>query len=257
MSVLDIDKVLDELRRGRMDARTARTLLSLDAIESVGGFAKVDVARRRRTGTPEVILAETKTLAETKAIAKKMLEKSGVAIVSRLGVRDRAKLAAFLRKQGATVSTARRTTTVLARSRRRGRIAGRVGIMAAGTSDIGIAEEARLMCESMDCECATAYDVGVAGLARVFPALEAMAKFGADALVVVAGMEGALPTVVASLTDVPVVGVPTSVGYGYARRGLAALASMLQSCAPGLVVVNIDNGIGGGAAAARIARRAR
>lgn len=240
-----------------MDAKTARSLISLGTIESVGKFARIDVARRERTGTPEVILAGTKTFVETKAIAKKMLEKSGVVLVSRLRTQDRSKLVAFLKKQGAKVSTTRRTTTVLARTRRRVRIAGKIGIMAAGTSDIGTAEEARLMCESMDCECVTAYDVGIAALGRVFPALETMLKAKVGAIVVVAGMEGALPTVVASLTDIPVVGIPTSVGYGYARKGLAALASMLQSCSPGLVVVNIDNGIGGGAAAAKIARRAR
>lgn len=240
-----------------MDAKTARSLISLGAIEQVGGFARVDVSRRERTGVPEVVLAETKTLSEIKAIAGRLLSKNGVVIVSRLKARDRARLAAFLRGKNATIRPARRTTTLLARTARRQRTVGKVGIIAAGTSDIGTAEEARLMCESMDCECVTAYDVGIAALGRIFPALEVMLKAKVGAIVVVAGMEGALPTVVASLTDVPVVGVPTSVGYGYARHGAAALASMLQSCSPGLVVVNIDNGIGGGAAAARIARRAR
>ena len=254
---MELDEVLESLRRGRISTRTARSLLSIGAIESVGGFARIDVSRRERTGSPEVILAETKTFAETKAIARRMLAKSGVVLVSRARARDRAKLAAFLRGEGASVSLARRSTTILARSKKRARVAGRVGIMAAGTSDIGVAEEARLMCESMDCECSTAYDVGVAALGRLFPALEEFSKCGVGSIVVVAGMEGALATVVTSLTDVPVVGVPTSVGYGYARRGLAALASMLQTCSPGLSVVNIDNGIGGGAVAARIARRAR
>lgn len=240
-----------------MDAKTARSLLSLGTIEPVAKFARLDVSRRERTGTPEVVLAETKTLAETKAIAKKLLSMNGSVLVSRVVTKDRAKLVAFLNKEGATVSPARRTRTVLARMHPPRKITGRVGIMAAGTSDIGTAEEARLMCESMDCKCITAYDVGIAALGRVFPALESMIKAKVGAIVVVAGMEGALATVIASLTDVPVVGVPTSVGYGYAHRGLAALASMLQSCAPGLSVVNIDNGIGGGAAAARIARRAK
>lgn len=254
---MDLDEVLESLRRGRMDTKTARSLISLGTIESVGDFARIDVSRQERTGTPEVIFAQTKTLAETRAIAKKILAKSGVVLISRVCTKDRAKLVATLRSQGAKISLARRSTAILARTKRRARIAGRVGIMAAGTSDIGIAEEARLMCESMDCECVTAYDVGIAALVRVFPALEEMVKAKVSAIVVVAGMEGALATVISSLTDVPVIGVPSSVGYGYARRGLAALASMLQSCSPGLAVVNIDNGIGGGAAAARIARRSR
>ena len=113
------------------------------------------------------------------------------------------------------------------------------------------------MCEAMDCACVTAYDVGIAALGRVFPAVEEMVRGDVGAIIVVAGMEGALATVVSSMVDVPVIGIPTSVGYGHGGGGAAALASMLQSCSPGLATVNIDNGIGGGAAAARIARRAR
>ena len=249
--------MLESLQQGRMDTKTARSLVPLCTIKSIDGFARIDISRLERTGTPEVILAETKTLQEIKKIAKKMLSSSGIVIISRVHTKDRANLVKFLKKQGATPSPAHRTTTILARTKRRVHIKGKVGIMAAGTSDIGTAEEARLMCESMDCKCITAYDVGIASLGRLFPALETMLKEKVGAIVVVAGMEGALATVITSLTDVPIIGVPTSVGYGYARRGLAALASMLQSCSPGLTVVNIDNGIGGGAAAARIARRTK
>ena len=130
--------------------------------------------------------------------------------------------------------------------------AGKVGIITAGTSDIGIAEESRLMCESMNCECITSYDVGIAGLHRIFPVLKKFIKSEVDAIIVVAGMEGALASVVSSAVNVPVVGVPTSIGYGYGEKGVAALAAMLQSCSLGLTVVNIDNGIGAGAAAAKI-----
>jgi len=254
---MELDEVLESLRDGRIGTGRARTLISLNAIERVGGFARVDASRMERTGTPEVVLGSTKTLAEAEAIAARLLRTSGVALISRVRPRDRGRLAERLRRRGATVTLARRSTAVLARRRGRGGARGRVGIMAAGTSDIGTAEEARLMCEAMDCECVTAYDVGIAALGRVFPAVEEMARAGAGAIIVVAGMEGALATVVSSLVDVPVIGVPTSVGYGHGGRGAAALASMLQSCAPGLAVVNIDNGIGGGAAAARIARRSR
>ncbi|MDD9813702.1 MAG: nickel pincer cofactor biosynthesis protein LarB [Thaumarchaeota archaeon] len=254
-AAMELDEVLEALRDGRIGTGRARTLIALNSIEQVGGFARVDASRMERTGTPEVVLGSTKTLAEAEAIATRLLRTSGVALISRVRPRDRGRLAERLRRRGATVTLARRSTAVLARRRGRRQARGRVGIMAAGTSDIGTAEEARLMCEAMGCECVTAYDVGIAALGRVFPAVEEMA--GAGAIVVVAGMEGALATVVSSLVDVPVIGVPTSVGYGHGGRGAAALASMLQSCAPGLAVVNIDNGIGGGAAAARIARRAR
>jgi hypothetical protein len=132
---------------------------------------------------------------------------------------------------------------------------GKVGVLAAGSSDIGVAEEARAVAEAMGCEVLTSYDVGVAALHRVLEPVKRMVEEGVDALVVVAGMEGALPTVVSGLTDVPVIGVPTSVGYGYGAKGEAALMGMLQSCSPGLAVVNIDNGVGAGAIVALISRR--
>jgi NCAIR mutase (PurE)-related protein len=133
---------------------------------------------------------------------------------------------------------------------------GAVGILAAGTSDVAVAGEAAAMCRAMGVAVVTAYDVGVAGLPRLAVPLEEMRAAGAAALVVAAGMEGALPSVVAGLVDVPVIGLPTSTGYGLGGRGEAALLGMLQSCSPGLVVVNVDNGIGAGATAGLIARRA-
>ena len=104
----------------------------------------------------------------------------------------------------------------------------------------------------MNCSCITSYDVGIAGLHRIFPVLKEFVKSGVDAIIVVAGMEGALASVVSSTVNVPIIGVPTSIGYGYGEKGVAALAAMLQSCSLGLTVVNIDNGIGAGAAAAKI-----
>ena len=131
---------------------------------------------------------------------------------------------------------------------------GCVGVLTAGTSDVGVAEEAAVVCRHMGCRVLRGYDVGVAGVHRLFGPLTEMVQAGADALVVVAGMEGALPSLVAGLVDVPVIGVPKSGGYGVAGDGTAALYSMLQSCSPGLVVVNVDNGVGAGAAAGLIAR---
>ena len=111
------------------------------------------------------------------------------------------------------------------------------------------------MCEAMNCKCFTSYDVGVAGIQRIFPILKEMLNEDVDCVIVAAGMEGALATLVSTLVDIPIIGIPTSVGYGYGEKGVAALASMLQSCALGLAVVNIDNGIGAGAMAASIANR--
>jgi len=118
-----------------------------------------------------------------------------------------------------------------------------------------VADEARLMAEAMGCKVLVNYDVGIAGMHRLFPVLKAMIANEVDAIVVVAGMEGALASVVSSMVAVPVIGVPTSVGYGFGSGGLAALASMLQSCTSGLAVMNIDNGIGAGALAGMIANR--
>ena len=120
----------------------------------------------------------------------------------------------------------------------------KIGIITAGTSDINIAEEARVIVEEGGSEAITSYDIGIAGIHRLFPQIAHMVKEGVRAFIVCAGMEGALPSVVAGLVDVPVIGVPTSVGYGVGEGGRVALDAMLQSCAPGIAVVNIDNGFG-------------
>jgi hypothetical protein len=132
-----------------------------------------------------------------------------------------------------------------------------VGIITAGTSDLPWAEEAALLCREMGCQVFSAHDVGVAGIHRLWkPLHRLLEEERVDVLIVAAGMDGALPSVVCGLVDVPVIGLPTSVGYGLGGQGKAALLSMLQTCAPGLAVVNIDNGIGAGAIAGLIANRA-
>ncbi|MDQ5852259.1 MAG: nickel pincer cofactor biosynthesis protein LarB, partial [Chloroflexota bacterium] len=133
---------------------------------------------------------------------------------------------------------------------------GIVGIVSAGTSELPVAEEAAVVCREMGCSVHMVTDVGVAGLHRLFDPLKALLDLPVDVLIVAAGMDGALPSVVAGLVDVPVIGLPTSVGYGLGGNGEAALMSMLQTCAPGLAVVNIDNGVGAGAMAGLIALRA-
>ena len=130
----------------------------------------------------------------------------------------------------------------------------KIGIITAGTSDINIAEEARVIVEEGGCEAITSYDIGVAGIHRLFPQIAHMVKEDVKAFIVCAGMEGALPSVVAGLVDVPVIGVPTSVGYGVGEGGRVALDAMLQSCAPGIAVVNIDNGFGAGVFALTIVK---
>ena len=221
------------------------------------GFAVPDFHREGRNGIPEVILAKRKTPDQSLAIARAFLERTGRAILSRVGPDLEAQLreefvdpvelewidsarAAVLRAPGFTVEPT----------------GGQVGVLSAGTSDIPIAEEAALLCRETGCSVFTAYDVGVAGLHRLFgPLHEMLDERDVDVVIVAAGMDGALPSVVAGLVGVPVVGLPVSVGYGVGGEGVAALYSMLQSCAPGLSVVNVDNGIGAGAVASLIANR--
>lgn len=220
-------------------------------------FAQPDFDRAQRKGVPEVILAERKSLDEAVAIARAFLERTGRAILSRVGP----ELEARLRSEFAGKAELEWVPAARAAILRRPdfippRTGGRVGIITAGTSDIPVAEEAAMMCREMGCTVYTTYDAGVAGIHRLVAPLRMMLdEVQVDVLIVVAGMDGALPSVVAGLADVPVIGVPTSVGYGLGGGGVAALYAMLQTCALGLAVVNIDNGIGAGAMAGLIANR--
>lgn len=254
--MLEIHDVLNSLKDGKISVVEARKLLSLYSIEKIEDFAQIDIGRRYRKGIPEVIFAEGKQTDEVKKIVSKVLSRSDSVLVSRIPKQDYEKMVRFAKKGKAKIRQGKNTTSLLIYKKLRA-TGGKVGIITAGTSDIGVAEEARLTCEAMSCTCVCSYDVGIAGLHRMFPVIKKFIHEDVDAIIVAAGMEGALASVVASLVDVPVVGLPTSVGYGYGEKGVAALASMLQSCSLGLSVVNIDNGIGAGAVAANIANRAK
>ena len=253
---MELDEILASLKSGKITVPKARKLLSLYSIEKVEDFAKIDTGRQNRRGIPEVIFAENKQLSETKKITQKVLKISNSVLISRLKKNDYEKMLEFTKKNKFKTELGKNSSSILIFKKPSKKTHGTVGILTAGTSDIGVAEEARLMCEAMNCKCMTSYDVGVAGIHRAMPVLKEFIKKDVDAIIVVAGMEGALATLVSSSVNVPVIGVPTSVGYGYGEKGVAALASMLQSCALGLAVVNIDNGIGAGAMAANIAKRA-
>ncbi len=227
-----------------------------DDLNSLTAFARPDGQRSQRTGMPEVILAASKTTAQCLALAADLLHREGRAILSRVPPATRAALHETYPALRATSSGT--TVVISAADWQPVPPRGHVGILAAGTSDLPVAEEAALVCEELGCTVSVAVDVGVAGLHRLHAPLHAM-LYGTppvNVLIVAAGMDGALPSVVAGLVAVPVVGLPTAVGYGMGGGGEAALLSMLQSCAPGLAVVNIDNGVGAAAVAARIARQA-
>lgn len=252
---MDVEKILESLKENKITVTQAKKLLSLYSIEEIEGFVKIDINRKNRRGIPEVIFAETKELDEIKKIVKRVLEKSNAVIVSRLKNKDYSKIREFSKKLKVKVKTGKNSSSLLLYKKTIKQNGGKVGILTAGTSDIGVAEESRLMCEAMNCECITSYDVGVAGIQRIFPELKKMVDEEVDCIIVAAGMEGALATLVSTLVDIPIIGIPTSVGYGYGEKGIAALASMLQSCSLGLSVVNIDNGIAAGGIAANIANR--
>lgn len=217
--------------------------------------ARLDVRRGDRKGIPEVILADVKTDEQVIAIVRTFLTRSGRAIVSRLREETADLLKRELHDYVVDARPLARAAAIHVPGRDAPRTGGRIGVLTAGTGDVPVAEEARLIAEEMGCEVSAVYDVGVAGIHRLFEPLRELIEWDVAALVVCAGMDGALPSVVAGLSPVPVIGVPTSIGYGAGGKGEAALLSMLQTCAPGLVVVNIDNGIGAGATAALIANR--
>lgn len=223
----------------------------------VEDFARPDPERQGRTGRPEVIYAAGKAAEQVVAIAGRLLMERGEVLISRVSATQHAALVATFRAPDYTVERHGDYPTV--RVRRAdfspAPTVGHVGILTAGTSDLPVADEARAMAEAMGCRVTLIADVGVAGLHRLFEPLRALLDDGVGALIVAAGMDGALPSVVAGLATVPTIGLPTSVGYGAGGGGVAALLSMLQTCAPGLTVVNIDNGIGAGASAAMIARQ--
>ena len=250
MNILDI---LDSVKNGKISVNEAKKQLSLYSIEEIENFAKIDLGREVRKGIPEVVFAERKENSEVKKIIKNVLKKTNSIVVSRIPKKDFQDICNYCKKNNFKVSKGQNCTTIIVYKKALKKTNGKIGIITAGTSDIGVAEESRLMCESMNCDCITSYDVGIAGLAQNISSFERnLSNPEVDAIIVVAGMEGALASVVSSTVNVPIIGVPTSIGYGYGEKGVAALAAMLQSCSLGLTVVNIDNGIGAGAAAAKI-----
>jgi NCAIR mutase (PurE)-related protein len=214
-----------------------------------------DSGRERRKGIPEVILAETKTNEQILAMARGLLAGSGRAIISRLRPESIDVVRNAFRNYPIRIREAARAMVITEPTYVRRTTGGHIGVISAGTSDMPIAEEAALIAEEMGCTTTSIYDVGVAGLHRLLPPLRDLLAEGVDVIIVAAGMDGALPSVVTGLVPVPVIGLPTSIGYGMGGKGVAALLTMLQTCAPGLTVVNIDNGVGAGSTAALIANR--
>jgi len=252
---MDVQKILEQYRRGEIDLQTAEETIRSMGFLSVSDIAKVDTFRCRRTGVPEAVLAEGKSDEDLVKIVRANIDAVGRVLVTRVSPVQMPVLEAAFSGQ-IQKSRSQTICTVYAEKHAAPiKTGGIVAVISAGTADIKIAEEAKMTAEEMGCETIEIYDVGVAGYHRLILEMEKLKNTEPDAVVVAAGREGTLPTVVAGMIDVPVIGLPISTGYGAGAKGEAALLSMLQSCSV-ISVVNIDAGFVAGAYAARIANRA-
>ncbi|MHA2007279.1 MAG: nickel pincer cofactor biosynthesis protein LarB [Promethearchaeota archaeon] len=250
--------ILKKLLAKEISVEEAEKQLKLNSIEEVGELAKLDLFRKARTGIPEVVFAQNKQPQMVLEISKSFLQNKKFSIISRFTEEQKNLLyETYGNAEDFTIEINEMGKIIVLKDKTFSfpRKEGIVGIITAGSSDIPIAAEAKVIAEAMGCKVITSYDVGIAGLHRIFAPLSNMVKEGVHVIIVCAGMEGTLPGVVAALVDVPVIGVPISSGYGMGEKGKGALITMLQSCSPGLLVVNIDNGFGAGASAASIANK--
>jgi NCAIR mutase (PurE)-related protein len=247
-----LDGILSAVAGGTLSPEEASKLLHEGEVRYLDDFAVLDLGRASRKGVPEVVYAAGKSPAQVAGICRALVEAGGRAIVSSSRPEHEAEIRASLPE--APLRRAGRALVVgYGEAAATG---GRVGALCAGTSDLPVLEEALAVATEMGAGTLSFHDVGVAGIHRLAEPLRRLEEFDPDCLIVAAGMEGALPSVVSGLVSVPVVGLPTSTGYGLGGDGTAAIMGMLQSCSPGLCVVNIDNGVGAGATAALIANRA-
>jgi NCAIR mutase (PurE)-related protein len=250
-------EILEKLASGDISVEEAETKLRLLALGEVGEIGMLDHSRQGRSGVPEVVFAESKSIEQIIDIVEAMVHVNNVALLTRVNQEKLDALKSRNAKLNYDVTGFDDHLTVLVHNQKWNEptTIGKIAIITAGTSDVKFACEAEAIARLMGIETLTFHDVGVAGIHRLVEPMKKVIEAGVDAIVVFAGMEGALPTVIASLVDTPVIGVPVPTGYGHGGAGETALASMLQSCAPGLAVVNIGNGLGAGAFASLIAMR--
>jgi pyridinium-3,5-biscarboxylic acid mononucleotide synthase len=247
MTERNIKRILAGVRDGRLSIDDGLEKLKHLPFEDVG-FARIDHHRLIRQGFPEVIFGLGKTVAQIEAIARKMLAQQHNILVTRTSVQ----VFRRVKKLDRRARFFRGSGTVLVQRDKTLHGKGKILIACAGTADIPVAEEAWVTAEAMGNRVETLYDVGVAGIHRILSERTRLAE--ARVIIVVAGMEGALPSVVGGLVSVPVIAVPTSIGYGASLQGITALLGMLNSCASNVTVVNIDNGFGAGFVASLINR---
>ncbi len=232
-----LEKLLIQVQKGELSPKDALKILKDFPYEDLN-FAKIDHHRELRRGFPEIVFGAGKTDTQILKIAEAILKKGSNLLITRVEPKVYTKIKKQIPK--ARYNSLAKTIYLKQKNPPPGK--GRIVIITAGTSDIPVAEEATVTCEIMGNEVDKIYDIGVAGLHRLFGELGTIKK--ARVIITAAGMEGALPSVIAGITEVPIIAVPTSIGYGTSFKGLAALLAMLNSCPGGLAVVNIDNGFG-------------
>ena len=250
MTKSKITDILNGFKDGSIDIDTAIASLKnkKENISEKDMFARIDHSRSERCGFPEFVYGEGKTVTQLKSIIKEITSKNNPLLITRLSEDTYKKLKKNFPQ--ANYDPRSKTFIIKPKAEKQHSTPGKVAIVTAGTTDIPVALEAQYTAEVCGCTVDPLFDVGVAGIHRLLSNVERIRS--ADVIIVVAGMEGALPSVVAGLVSCPIIAVPTSVGYGASLGGLTAMFAMLNSCANGVVVTNIDNGFGAGCAAARI-----
>ena len=261
-----VPDVLNSFKSGKLSLKQAENLLKLDAMEIIADLARIDYNRYLRRGVPEIIYAKSKTTKQISQIVGRLVkrwEKSSTGLpiilskvddddakaVKRILKHHRSKLVLRYFRNANLIALMNKSTIRIKGSR------GRVALLAAGTSDMSALSEAEVLLNLFGSKTIRFNDVGVAGLHRLVGPMKEIVEFDPDAIIVAAGMEGALPSVVAGITGVPVIGLPTSIGYGFGGEGESALMSMLQACSLGISVVNIDAGVAAGVVAWLITKR--
>jgi pyridinium-3,5-biscarboxylic acid mononucleotide synthase len=247
-----LEEILAAVAGGALSPSAAAGRLRSGEVRYLDEFAVLDLGRGARKGAPEVVYARGKSPEQVARICETLLASRERVVVSA----PSAEVLAELRRSLPHTPVTEAGRSVVLGSGEPAPSGGRVGAISAGTSDLPVLEEAVAVAREMGAAVRSFHDVGVAGIHRLAAPLEELRAFDPDCLIVAAGMEGALPSVVAGLVAVPVVGLPTSTGYGLGGDGTAAILGMLQTCSPGLSVVNVDNGVGAGATAALMANRA-
>ena len=247
----ELRSLFEQVRQGRLSVEAALKEAQSAVVADLG-YAQVDLHRRQRCGFPEVIFCEGKTPEWIEGVVRRLVEAGQDCLATRISADQAAHLGS--RFPQAEQDRLARTFWLPTADRAAQRAVGRVVVLTAGTSDLPVAQEAVVTAKALGCDVQRIADVGVAGIHRLLRHRDQFA--GADCIVVVAGMDGALPSVVGGLVDCPVIAVPTSIGYGAAFGGVAPLLTMLNACSANVVVVNIDSGFKGGYVAALIARRA-